>query len=133
MRLRRPSRRKVKVCTSLTDIEQDFLRFTADTVHCPVTTVDSPRLSDLAVAPGRSVDDRPVWLPVLLVAPAAGFGMVAVSGGPHRVLVFQPGADRAADGGQRADDPGERQVVGGIDRPLQGLFQYGCVDQQSRG
>src|SRR3954463_1801746 len=57
---------------------------------------------------------------VPLVPPAAGLGMVAVSGGPHRFLALQPGADRAADGGQRADDPGKLQVVGEIDRPLQG-------------
>jgi hypothetical protein len=65
-----------------------------------------------------------VGLPVFLVLPAAGFGVVAVGSGPHRLLVLQPGADRSTDGGHRADEPAEFQVVGDIDRPLQGLFQY---------
>jgi hypothetical protein len=59
--------------------------------------------------------------------------MVSVGRGPYRFLVFQPRADGAADSGQGTDDPGEGQVVGGVDRSLQRLFQHGRVDQQRRG
>jgi uncharacterized pyridoxamine 5'-phosphate oxidase family protein len=37
----RPIGRRITVRTSFADIEQDFLRFTADIVYCTVTTVDA--------------------------------------------------------------------------------------------
>jgi hypothetical protein len=74
-----------------TDAERRWLDGARDyTVHVVIAVEGCEQTAQPAVRSRLGACAHPaVGLPVFLVLPAAGFGMVAVSGGPHRLFVLQ--------------------------------------------